>query len=395
MGCHGWSRGTIFLGLSAAASLAPQPTARAWTEAHIHSVRQHIECAPPGSSSRSSVPVHMLIGVQVIRGWLTGFTVGELPAGTRVNTNKPPWAVHQTTGHKYRLHVQPRGRDLHISFPGGKQAPTKGHVEVALLLDTPLSTCDPLASSAAWTMAPWDSGLVEPQIAISFPGTRDTVVADEIMRNRDGTTIRIGRHDGFTVFRFRREHLPRRTPWQVSITPQGPASGLNELTAQPNPNRTGPPMNRSWASWLLATWGAIGLFVVLLLLGLGGTLQELGVTVLLCGLAIAFGGRKPLVMAGLLATLGTVVALMYRRRRALNPWMNLAGAAITAALHAGASLWLCTRLGHPVDHAWPLSIAVLTPWFVSTQSPWHRFAERAKDLTPRGCAGAVKSRSPT
>ncbi len=229
----------LLLVLALHAAFAPTG-AQAWTDAHVRSVRAHVEVQPEG---RARVAMELL--VRIHGGWLEGLEVAGLDPDLTLDEGKPPWAVSDdepTLKFAPHARVDEEGR-LSLSFRGRNASPRRGTVRVGFVYTTNLAhrATEGLSNGRVrvrWTLPPWRSGLDGVELALTVPPGAEQTAASTADRR---AAVGFDRYalDDRTVFRWQRAHLPRTLAWTVEV--DVPAESMSaELRAPPEPPRPKP-----------------------------------------------------------------------------------------------------------------------------------------------------------
>lgn len=237
--------------------------AQAWTEASVRSVQAQVEL-----DREAGARVTLMVTVRVRGGWLEGMELAGFDPDLAIDEEVPPWAVDEN-GHRYepRVRVLRDGR-IQLSFPGA--SPRRGRVVVGLAYRTSLAhrATEPVEGEdrvrVSWTLPGWSSGLDGVQIDVfAPPGSR---MGPHDVEHTGASLLQTTEEQrDQTVFRWRRAHLPRTTPWTVRV--DVPAESMVEaLRGTPVRVPPAPP----------APAASVGAETTSLWLGLAGLLVLIG-----------------------------------------------------------------------------------------------------------------------
>jgi hypothetical protein len=196
------------------ATLATSSTARAWTRSVVGGAQARVHLRPDASAL-----VLLRLDVEVQAGWLQALELAGLGANVVLDRSHPPY-FRSEEGEIYRpeAEVDSEGR-IHLAF-SRRDAPKRGEYRAFIQYQTTVEATLVEAEGRArarvvWSLPAWETGLhgvsvelVAPKGA-SFPA--DSVEAPP------GVDLRVSERSDATVFHWRRIHLPRMTPWPLTV----------------------------------------------------------------------------------------------------------------------------------------------------------------------------------
>ena len=307
----------VLLGMFGALLIAPP--AAAWTEAQIQRGNATIELQPDGSAH-----VSLELQLAIARGWLEQLELATLDEPLTLDVSRPPSFVGtEEPVEKYRPLVSVSdGGTVRLNFHGRGASPRRGRYITRLHYSTQLEArirpTTPGSAKISWQFPAFQTSLDDVSLTVIAPTryARYIPITDESAP--DVTVRSIQSHD-HTILLFRRSHIPRHTPWDISLLL--PRAALSQMAIPPAAATTA-TASGSPAKKLSTSVSLFPLVAVLLLAACGvlyrRTLQQRGgetrglvplalfpraaVTVLLGSAAAVWCVEIPAVALGCVAT---------------------------------------------------------------------------------------------
>lgn len=208
--------------------------ARAWTQTVVHSARATIEVEPD-----STLSILLRVDVEVHAGWLHELELVDLGPNVELDRYRPPY-VRSEEGELFRpeaeLHEDGR---IRLWF-NRRDAPRHGEYRVFLRYRTSADVRiaelkgEPRAR-IVWSVPTWETGLHDVSVEVRAP--KGASVPDDANESSPGIDFEISEGANRTIVRWRRIHLPRMTPWPLTIdAPPGSLAVPDPEEAAPAPD---------------------------------------------------------------------------------------------------------------------------------------------------------------
>jgi hypothetical protein len=208
------SRAPSLLLLVFVAALATPAPARAWTRTVIKTARATVHIEPDATLS-----VLLRLDIVVDAGWLQELELVGLGTGVELEPRRPPH-LRSEEGEVFRpeTEVHEDGR-IRLSFPR-REAPRQGEYRAFIRYRasadaTELGGKGARRTRITWSVPAWETGLHDVSVEFRAPkGTSVPTEADEIPA---GVEFRVEESPDVTTIEWRRIHLPRMTPWPLTL----------------------------------------------------------------------------------------------------------------------------------------------------------------------------------
>jgi hypothetical protein len=246
----------VFFVIALAGSPSP---ARAWTRALVEGARATVDV-----EADATLAVSLRLDIDVQAGWLHEIELAGLGAGVELDRRRPPY-FRSEEGEIFRPEAEVREDGLvHLSFPR-REAPRRGAYRVFMRYRVKADVRSVEAKGAprarvVWSMPAWETGLHNASVEMRAP--RGSSVPTSMHDAPPGVEFRVVEHPERTVVEWHRIHVPRLTPWQLSLDVPADAIALPS-TDEAEHDRTGfrpltSPTERSVA-WPLLIFAALAL----------------------------------------------------------------------------------------------------------------------------------------
>lgn len=219
--------------------LAVPAPVRAWTDAQVTSARAEVAVAPDASAQ-----VQVELQVEVRGGWLEGLELAGFEEEMQLDEGSVVFVSDEGERLTPRVRVRDDGR-IQLRF-ARRSAPRRGRYRVRLHYGTDLAPHARADGDAhallSWTMPGWRSGLDGVEVTLALPGAQADFAPDESERATVQRERSVDRAAGTprTQLRWRRAHLPRTLPWEV--TARVPRADLDPgVVETPRPPNAAPP----------------------------------------------------------------------------------------------------------------------------------------------------------
>jgi hypothetical protein len=196
------------------AALGLPTSVQAWTRTVIKTARATVDIERDATLS-----VLLRLDVVVDAGWLHELELVGLGTGVELDRNRPPY-LRSEGGEVFRpeSEVHEDGR-VHLSFPR-REAPRRGEYRAFIRYRT---SADAVALDVEgaprvrviWSVPAWETGLHD--VAVEFRAPRGTSVPTEAHELPAGVDFHVDERPDGTVVEWRRIHLPRMTPWPLTL----------------------------------------------------------------------------------------------------------------------------------------------------------------------------------
>lgn len=243
---------TAILALSASAS-----PARAWTRSVVGGAQASVDLGSDGTAR-----VALRLDMEVQAGWLQELELAGLGADVVLDRSHPPY-FRSEEGEVYRpdAEVDAEGH-IHLSF-SRREAPKRGEYRVFLRY---ASKIDARAvevggrkyARIVWTLPGWETGLQGVSVEVRAPKGASRPDSIEMPA---GVDVQVTDRPQSTVFRWQRIHLPRMTPWPLTIDVPAESFVLPAAPSTPAPRgfEPLPDGQRQPVPWALFAIAALAL----------------------------------------------------------------------------------------------------------------------------------------
>lgn len=241
------------------AVLATTSTARAWTRSIVGSAEAKIDLEDDGTAA-----VLLRLDLEVQAGWLQELELAELGADVVLDRARAPY-FRSEDGEIFRpeAEVDDEGR-IRLSF-SRREAPRRGEYRVFIRYR---SKVDAVAvevegkpyARVTWSVPAWETGLHGVSVELQAP--KGASVPPESADAPAGVDLRIAEHPNRTVFEWNRVHLPRMTPWSLTVDVPGESIALPAKPRRPAPQGFKPlaTETRRPPAWTLVIVALLALF---------------------------------------------------------------------------------------------------------------------------------------
>jgi hypothetical protein len=211
--------------------LALSSPVRAWTRSVVNGAQAKIDLGRDGTAR-----VDLRLDVEVQAGWLHELELVGLGTGLVLDRAHPPY-LRSEEGQIYRpdAEVDAEGR-IHLSF-SRREAPRRGDYRVFIHYGSKVdvSAVEVEGKSWArvvWTLPAWETGLQGVWIELRAP--KGTSLPDSIEMPA-GVDVQITERANGTVVKWHRIHLPRTTPWSLTVDVPAESFALPTPADSPSP----------------------------------------------------------------------------------------------------------------------------------------------------------------
>lgn len=203
----------LFVAAWIGAFLAPSP-AEAWTRAVVGGARAVVELDPD-----ATVRVLLRLDLEVQAGWLQELELAGLGSSVSLDGSQAPY-LRSEEGEIFRpeVEVDERG-SIHLSF-SRREAPRRGEYRVFLRYRanaevTTTAVGNESRARVVWSVPAWETGLQGVSVELRAP--KGATVPTDLGEPPAGVEVRVVEQPKRTVIEWNRIHLPRLTPWPLTI----------------------------------------------------------------------------------------------------------------------------------------------------------------------------------
>lgn len=238
-------------------SLGTSSPARAWTRSVVGGAQTKVDLGRDGTAR-----VALRLEVDVQAGWLHELELAGLGDDVVLDPSHPPY-LRSEDGEVYRpeAEVDAEGR-IHLSF-SRREAPKRGEYRVFLKYEskvdaTAVKVAGQRYARIVWTLPGWETGLQGVSVELRAP--KGASVPDSI-EMPPGVEVEVSEQLQSTVFRWQRIHLPRMTPWSLTIDVPADSFVLPATPSAPAPRGFEPLPDREHhpVAWTLLAVAALAL----------------------------------------------------------------------------------------------------------------------------------------
>ncbi len=233
--------------------------ARAWTRTVVQTARATVEVDPD-----ATLHVLLRLEVEVHAGWLHELELVDLGPNVELDRYRPPY-IRSEEGELFRpeaeLHEDGR---IRLWFHR-RDAPRRGEYRVFIRYRTSADARmvevkgEPRAR-IAWSLPAWETGLHD--VAVELRAPKGTTVPGDVNESSPGIDLEVSERER-TIVRWKRIHLPRMTPWPLTIdAPAGSLAVADSEEPQPTPDGFRPLDTREERPF---TWAILALAILALL----------------------------------------------------------------------------------------------------------------------------------
>ncbi len=228
-GSHFWTTASFVALVLFALVLTPSEV-HAWTRARVHSARADVEV-----TDDASMKVRLILDLQVEAGWVHELELAGLEEGVELDPRRRPY-LRSEEGEILRPEFESEGDGkIRLSFER-RDSPRRGEYHVILHYRIPanpkaLDVVAPGRARATWTLPGWETGLHNVTVTIHAPA--GSSLPETLADPPPGIEVQAQKTPRGTVLTWKRTHLPRMTPWPLSVDMPLAAS-----QAPPEPNES-------------------------------------------------------------------------------------------------------------------------------------------------------------
>lgn len=224
-----------FLGLVFFALVLTPSEVQAWTRARVHSARANVEVGDD-----ASMQVRLILDLQVEAGWVHELELAGLEEGLELDARRRPY-LRSEEGEILRpeFEADADGK-IRMTFER-RDSPRRGEYHVILHYRIPanpkaLEVVAPGRARVTWTLPGWETGLHNVTVTMNAPAGSN--LPEALADPPPGIEVQAQKTTRGTVLTWKRTHLPRMTPWPLSVDVPLTAS---QAPAEQNESADTPP----------------------------------------------------------------------------------------------------------------------------------------------------------
>ncbi|KPK15168.1 MAG: hypothetical protein AMJ62_10290 [Myxococcales bacterium SG8_38] len=212
--------------------LATSSTAHAWTRSVVGGAHAEIDLGRDATAD-----VLLRLDVEVQAGWLRELELAGLGAGVVLDPSRPPY-FRSEDGEIFRpdAEVDAEGR-IRLSF-SRREAPKRGGYRAFIRYESRVEAAavevegQPRAR-VLWSLPAWETGLHDVSVELRAP--KGTSTPTDPADTPAGVDVQITERPNRTVVSWRRIHLPRMTPWPLTVDVPAESLALPAAPEAPPP----------------------------------------------------------------------------------------------------------------------------------------------------------------
>ena len=227
-------RALALLALASFIAWSPASPARAWTRTVVHSAGATVEVQPD-----ATLHVLLRLDIEVHAGWLQELELIDLGPNVELDRYRPPY-VKSEEGELFRPEAELREDGSIRLWFSRRDAPRRGAYRVFMRYRTSADARRATVGGESrarivWSVPAWETGLHDVSVELHAP--RGTTVPDDVNESSPGIELAISEQANRTIIRWRRIHLPRMTPWPLTVdAPSGSLDVAAAEEAEPAPD---------------------------------------------------------------------------------------------------------------------------------------------------------------
>ena len=187
-------------------------TAHAWTRTVVKGADATVDIERDATLS-----ILLRLDVEVHAGWLHELELVDLGKGFELDRYRPPY-FRSEEGELFRPEVEVVGEDrIRLSF-SRREAPRRGVYRAYMRYRTRADASAVEGATHArvvWSVPAWETGLHGVSVEIRAP--KGSTVPAELQDTPPGIDFEVTERARRTVITWERVHLPRTTPWPLSV----------------------------------------------------------------------------------------------------------------------------------------------------------------------------------